>query len=113
MTDDLISRQSAIEIIQSMYPGMPRVPWMRKDWQKRYEPYIRTENAIRELPSAQPDRKKGRWVKMTGMMPPEYFGHYECSECLWHLSHHDKTKENELRFCPNCGADMRGEENET
>ena len=50
---DLIDRQAAIEIIQSMYPGMPRVPWMRKDWQKRYEPYIRTENAIRELPSVQ------------------------------------------------------------
>ena len=55
---DLIRRQAAIEIIQSMYPGIPRVPWMRKDWQKRYEPYIRTENAIRELPSAQPDIKR-------------------------------------------------------
>ena len=55
MNDDTISRQAAIEIIQSMYPGMPRVPWMRKDWQERYEPYIRTENAIRELPSAQPE----------------------------------------------------------
>lgn len=52
---DLIDRQAAIEIIQSMYPGMPRIPWMRKDWQKRYEPYIRTENAIRELPSVQPE----------------------------------------------------------
>lgn len=54
-SEDVISRQAAIEIIQSMYPGMPRVPWMRKDWQKRYEPYIRTENAIRKLPSAQSD----------------------------------------------------------
>lgn len=52
---DLIKRQAAIEIIQSMYPGMPRIPWMRKDWQKRYEPYIRVENAIRKLPSAQPE----------------------------------------------------------
>ena len=52
---DYIDRQAAIEIIQSMYPGMPRVPAMRKDWEKRYEPYIRMENAIRELPSVQPD----------------------------------------------------------
>ena len=51
--NDLISRQATLEIIQSMYPGMPRVPWMRKAWQKRYEPYIRTENAIRELPYVQ------------------------------------------------------------
>ena len=27
----------------------------------------------------------GRWIKMTGMMPPEYHGHYECSECQWHM----------------------------
>ena len=58
---DLIDRQMAIEIIQSMYPGMPRATWRLKDWQKRYEPYIRTENAIRELPSAQPKRKIGTW----------------------------------------------------
>lgn len=50
---DLIDRQVVIEIIQNMYPGMPRVPWMQKDWQERYEPYIRTENAIKELPSVQ------------------------------------------------------------
>ena len=29
--------------------------------------------------------RHGRWVKMTGMMPPEYHGHYECSECQWHM----------------------------
>jgi len=54
LVKDLISKQAAIEIIQSMYPGMPRVPWMRKYWQKRHEPYIRMENAIRELSSARP-----------------------------------------------------------
>lgn len=53
--DDLISRQDAIEIIQSMYPGMPRIPWVRKVWQERYEPYIRTEKAIKALPSVQPE----------------------------------------------------------
>ena len=52
---DLINRQMALEIIQSLYPGMPRVPWLRKNWQKRYEPYINTEKAIRALSSAQPE----------------------------------------------------------
>lgn len=51
--NDLISRQAAIEIIQSMYPGMPRVPWMRKDWAKKYESYIRIEKEIKELSSVQ------------------------------------------------------------
>ena len=87
---DLISRQQAIEIIQSMYPGMPRVPWMRKDWQKRYEPYIRTENAIRELPSIRP---KGKWIEY-----PTVDGMNQCSEC-------GVLRFGESNYCPNCGAD--------
>jgi len=50
----------------------------------------------------------GRWVKMTGMMPPEYHGHYECSECQWHMKglRNSWTREEELSYCPNCGALM-------
>ena len=50
----------------------------------------------------------GRWVKMTGMMPPEYHGHYECSECQWHMKglRNSWTREEELSYCPNCGARM-------
>lgn len=50
----------------------------------------------------------GRWVKMTGMMPPEYHGHYECSECRWHMRgpRDSLRKEEELSYCPNCGAKM-------
>jgi DNA-directed RNA polymerase subunit RPC12/RpoP len=51
---------------------------------------------------------RGRWVKMTGMMPPEYHGHYECSECQWHMKglRNSWTREEELSYCPNCGAKM-------
>lgn len=51
-----------------------------------------------------------RWVKMTGMMPPEYHGHYECSECKWHMKglRNSWTREEELYYCPNCGAKMDG-----
>ena len=56
--------------------------------------------------------KRGRWVKMTGMMPPEYHGHYECSECQWHLKglRNSWSREEEMHYCPNCGALMRNEE---
>ena len=52
--------------------------------------------------------KHGRWVKMTGMMPPECRGHYECSECRWHIRgpRDSCRKEEELSYCPNCGAKM-------
>lgn len=51
------------------------------------------------------------WVKMTGMMPPEYAGHYECSQCGWHGSHNCYRKETELRFCPQCGSVMVNSDN--
>ena len=53
----------------------------------------------------------GRWIKMTGMMPSEYHGHYECSECQWHMKglRNSWTREEELLYCPNCGAKMDGE----
>lgn len=52
--------------------------------------------------------RRGHWVKMTGMMPPEFTGHYECSECRWFCKKHG-VKETDFDFCPGCGADMRVE----
>ena len=56
----------------------------------------------------------GRWVKMVGMMPPEYHGHYECSECQWHMKglRNSWTREEELTYCPQCGAKMDGKRRE-
>lgn len=50
----------------------------------------------------------GQWIKMTGMMPPEYHGHYCCSECRWHMKglRNSWSREEELSYCPNCGAKM-------
>lgn len=60
------------------------------------------ENIIEKLPSAQPERKTGRWEKVYG----EHIriGHRPwtvcCSEC--------GMIGGGTRYCPNCGADMRG-----
>ena len=48
------------------------------------------------LPSAQPERKKGRWIDMDD--------HVMCSCCG--ATHYGSDK----NFCPNCGADMRRNE---
>ena len=45
-------------------------------------------------------RSKGRWKKLEGVDPI-----YACSCCDWHSFHVEHYK-----FCPNCGADMRGKE---
>ena len=62
---------------------------------------------IKAIPSAEPERKKGKWLHK----PNEYDDDtYECSRCgePWTLIE-GTPKENNMNYCPNCGADMRGE----
>lgn len=70
-------------------------------------------NRVLEAPTIEPERKRGKWYKPVGMMPPEYAGVYRCSKCdeiaLRDWKHFKQVLSN---FCPNCGADMRGEQNE-
>ena len=52
-----------------------------------------------------------RYVKPKGMMPPEHYGHYECSECgAWAGRDWLRPWKEILltNFCPNCGAKMDG-----
>ena len=55
--------------------------------------------------------KHGRWVRLTGMAPPEYHGHKICSVCGC-LAPYDPIhswREELSRYCPGCGAEMKGE----
>ena len=47
------------------------------------------------------------WVKAKGMMPPEYFGHYYCSNCEG-LAMRDWKKHKTVLsdYCPHCGYKM-------
>lgn len=60
--------------------------------------YKMFERVLDSLPTAQPERKPGRW-KGEGM------GYYRCSWC-------GEVSHPQTNFCPNCGADMRGEQDE-
>ena len=98
--DDLISRQTAIDalILLQDHSDMP------EDWHKGISVAI---SCIYRVPSV--ERKKGKWERITGMVPPEYQGHYCCSECWWHFKGYVGVIENSFNFCPNCGAEMVGE----
>ena len=69
-----------------------------------YERYNIDPDVLEEaLISAEPKRKMGKWIPYSKV----YECRYECSSCGYHLI---GIHESEANFCPNCGADMRGEQ---
>lgn len=77
--------------------------------------------AIVELPSAEPERKKGRWIPVDsysafGGVEATWMAHgnpvafYYCSNCKEQAYSGEDGQSVITDFCPNCGADMsRGE----
>ena len=62
-------------------------------------------NAVfQRLPSAQPERMRGKWIRQDNKGKPLY-GWFFCSECGAFCG-------GETNFCSECGADMREDEQE-
>lgn len=61
---------------------------------------------IEDAPTAEPERKKGRWIDdgTYGDYHPHHAWH--CSECEESVIEINTPW---FKFCPNCGADLRGE----
>ena len=74
---------------------------------------------LKELPSAEPKRKKGRWIEVHGYVTPGGDPVWKCSECgkgihVYGIEapsyNRDYTDGHQWVACPNCGAEMtRGE----
>lgn len=62
---------------------------------------------INSLPSAEPQRKKGKWIPVTNGR-----GGHECSVCHLYAPSFKSGEENLSPYCPNCGAKMREKEKE-
>lgn len=64
---------------------------------------------IKNSHSLKSELKKAEWIKPTGMMPPEYHGHYECSSCgTWAGRNWLRPWKGILltKYCPGCGKEM-------
>lgn len=61
--------------------------------------YVKAQKAIKLQPV-----KRGKWRFTEKLILGNPYGSYQCSECMYHVP----CEEN---YCPNCGADMRGENN--
>ena len=86
--DEYIKREEAIEVVKHA-------------WGKGLEP----SQYIEIIPAADVSQvRHGRWV--------ERGRRWQCTNCKVLMSIDGTPKENLLNYCPNCGADMRGSNDE-
>ena len=122
---DIISRQAAID-----------VTWFEPSYTDPLNVLTEVRDRLKALPSAQPEqecekcifkpfkqfqpeRKKGKWIKMSDT-DGIYWACSECGEDLPRVSRYNPQFDlfprlesiEKTNFCSNCGADMRGEQDE-
>ena len=139
--DNLISRQAAIDIVEfecgewiglartivkaikQLPPAQPDAPdtnvgdmILRQDAinacikVRELHAYDEIEE-IKHLPSAQPARKTGKWIDGKRMkLDGTFYWFRQCDQCGYERNDCDPEKDS--NFCPDCGADMRGEQHE-
>ena len=91
--DDAISREAVYEMV------------MRADFRDGFT-YQMFKDRLDKVPSVQPSRK-GHWIGID----EEPHEDYECDKCGYVCSTFTVNikPSDEYKFCPNCGADMRGD----
>lgn len=98
---DCISRQQAIEAVEfgiTYVRSINTVTGEVKElFQESNDELRKAVERVRQLSPIQP--KRGKWVYQIGMI--------KCDQCLRAIRRIDH--DGLLNFCPNCGADMRGE----
>lgn len=97
--DDLISRQAAIHLLEEM-KELDYELWIRTNGyshltEKQWDWLINNfqEQALNEVPNANPKQKTGRWIEN------KHTDTVLCSECK-------KCYGDEYNYCPYCGVKM-------
>ena len=104
---DLISRQDAINVLEILADKMS---------DEGQTVMAQAVAVLKDLRSTEPERKKGVWIdeKINSYTSRTYCSEcsssapfiYESDDYYGNHAHGETVKTN---FCPNCGADMRGE----
>lgn len=82
---------------------------LKKDLTRFYNNEVTAKQLIDEQPTIEPQRKKGTWIEQDDSWDGVY---YECSACGEPWTTIDGTpRDNGMKFCPNCGAEMGNEYN--
>jgi len=99
---DTISRQAAIDALDKRFDKIPM---------EQTAEILKLRKDLRGLPSIKSEQKRGRWI----YGEDEYgIDGYHCDKCgffvPWDYAHKFINYIEDYKFCPNCGADMRGEQ---
>lgn len=96
--DDTISRQAAIAALNEYFA---RIEKLKRRGLTKGEKAISldTVGAIKTLPPAEP--KRGKWNRLD-------MDTFNCNQCGTTFVLNQGSEK--MHFCPNCGADMRGEQ---
>ena len=99
MSDDLIRREDAIKAVRSATASY--VPFLNGI---NVTLPIECETALHTVPSA--GRPQGEWIFRREFVEDTPFTGYRCSNCNYWQSM------GAWNFCPNCGAKMKGADDE-
>ena len=89
-TLDCVSRQQVIDGIKKEI--------LKRD-RRFYKGLLVANHVILHLPSVQPERKKGKWIRVPGRLGYEEVECDQCNSVFWSWMAN-------YSFCPSCGANM-------
>lgn len=96
--DDTISRAKAIEALTKDKKALEHIINGMSGYEKEFDRFVGQRNQvdydiyeIEQLPPAQPERIKGRWIPVGGAL-------YQCDQC--------GVVSLKRKFCSECGAEM-------
>ena len=102
--EDAISRKAAYSAITD---------YARKHTFNGYHKgMLKARDIVDALPSIEPIRPRGHWIEPQqddGMSDPIKY-QVRCSNCGWDIDPQTWYEEMAHNYCPNCGAEMRGDQ---
>ena len=112
---DYIDRQAAIDALDQIFDRCEEIEAHLPEGDpdrtgyKMYPDYMTVWKYLHQLPYAQPEHPKGKWIKLDSYDRRDHF--YACSECGRLINIICNAHLEDYPFC-HCGADMRGEQDE-
>ena len=106
---DCISRTRAIERLKLNFPISQGADNSRD--RHRYMQALADLQAIKELPSVTPQKRKGYWInhrehcEMNNLIPSGLGSYFWCSNCDRGINASEWVRNN-YNYCPNCGCCM-------